>query len=217
MGVSDISQFDLLESKKVFFSEFDEEPAWQVIDSKIIIITIDNNNLNFCEENDINYDQNIYFDWNSQRVINIVLQENFYKNLTDLYLNFIKKESDIFSSNLKCKRAIIKGKRAHVDFGRVSFEMSDSTKSIYFDYDKIYYCCNSEVLINELEDNTFIEFIDILFDYVKNFYDENKYIIPNGEKYAYNNSEDYEVDYYDETNNYRNHIHMIVNPMKLIR
>ena len=67
--------FKLNEMKKIYFSEFDDCPSWEVVDNKIIIIDyIHNYESRKIIKSPINENPNVIFNWATYRVekINIV-------------------------------------------------------------------------------------------------------------------------------------------------
>lgn len=214
----DISTLGLIDSEKIYFSEFNGESSWEIIDGKVYIITIyeninDNVNSPMCS------DRNITFDWGTNQVINIKNHSELSNRITTTYLEFIEQNnlnSNIFIKDMKCTKAMYRNGHAN-ECVCVSFEHNNShkvefyvrkknsdnsvCKSISVNYKEIYFNNGSEREydennINKLNDeNEFISLIEVFYKIVKGEYTTKR--MPNSDpdnKYVDDddNSDDYD-------------------------
>lgn len=67
--INDINKWNLYESKKVYFSEFNDDPAWFVVDNKIYIIDIYvESDMHESIDSKICTDRNVFFNWQKNKV-----------------------------------------------------------------------------------------------------------------------------------------------------
>lgn len=70
MTTNEFAKLKLKESKKLFFTEFDDDPSWQIIKEKVYIIEIlDHLNVTSNVESPPNQNPNICFNWHTNTVM----------------------------------------------------------------------------------------------------------------------------------------------------
>lgn len=72
LSVDEFNKLELKDSKKLYFTEFDDEPSWQIIEGKIFVIDIKSqfNALDSIDSPPCK-DPNIIFNWHTNKVMTI--------------------------------------------------------------------------------------------------------------------------------------------------
>lgn len=74
-----LNEFKLLESKKIYFSEYDDLPSWNIIDGKVIFIDyIDDYKSQIPVDSPICKDRNVVFNW-QKNMVEILTEEQMLK------------------------------------------------------------------------------------------------------------------------------------------
>lgn len=72
MTIEEFAQLNLKDFRKLYFTEFDDEPSWQIIEEKIYIIErLDQLNITSYVDSPQSHDPNILFNWNTNSVMTI--------------------------------------------------------------------------------------------------------------------------------------------------
>lgn len=183
-------------SRKIYFTEFNEEPAWNVIDGRTFII-VPYENIYSSVDSPMCKDQNIQFDWSKYQVYNVQEQSAMIDELSKIYLEFLEKHnivSKVFLNNLKCTEAYF-GKRGmcvcigdKYDARSIRFSVrkkqDDQTlsKSISLNYDNIYsnIVDTEDSCVNQLDCSEDVALlIDEFYEIVRKKYDSK--VLPNFE------------------------------------
>jgi hypothetical protein len=93
MTVEAFLLLELIESKKLFFSEFADEPSWQIVDGKIYIIeSLKQLNTTTAIDSPLCKDRNICFNWSTYTV----MTKDEYKTWESA--RRVREENDLSSS-----------------------------------------------------------------------------------------------------------------------